>query len=126
MAKREKLGWKEYWRGRAVGRATAGRAFLCLFTVFVGTEEADPLVVVEMAAEVARDLCWAVKEADTRWSRATLRAGRGRSLADRQDEKEVAAARDEEVGIRITFHQVEEKNDGSVAAFSEERGGGMR
>lgn len=80
-------------------------------------------MVVEMVVEVARDLCWAIEGTDTRWSRATLSAGRGRSRADRQDEREVAAARDEEAGIRITFHQVEEKNvGGSVAAFSEERG----
>lgn len=66
MAKREKLGWKEYWRGRVAGRATAGSAFLCLFTVFVGTEEADPLGVAEMVAEVARHLFWVAEEADTR------------------------------------------------------------
>lgn len=95
---------------------------MCLFTVFVGTEEADPLVVVEMVVEVARHLCW---EADgTRWSCAILRTGRGRSRADRQDEIEVAATR-EEVGIRMTFYQVSEnrrKGGTSVAYFSEERG----
>lgn len=77
---------------------------MCLFTVFVGTEEADPLVVVEMVVEVARHLCW---EAGTRWSCAILRTGRGRSRADRQDETEAAATR-EEVGIRMTFYQVSE------------------
>lgn len=77
-----------------------------------------------MVVEVARDLCWAVEKADdARWSRATLRAGRGRSRADRQDEREVAAARDEEAGIRITFHQAEGKNDGgSVAVFPKKVG----
>lgn len=81
-------------------------------------------MVVEMVVEVARDLCWAVEEADARWSRATLRAGRGRSRADRQDEREVAAARDEEAGIRITFHRAEGKNDGgrSVAGFPKKAG----
>lgn len=77
--------------------------FLCLFTVFVGTDEAEPAAGDEIAVEAERvarrDFCWAIEKADTRGSCAT----RGTEWESRRDVREAVVARDEEAGIRITM-----------------------